>query len=247
MALKDLFKKTNVEPEIEETVDPVVEQRRREKFSQPLIYGNEFDEPTESKENIKSTHTIGNTSSVPSMNTQTQTTKKVVKPVVNKPKIDSSYQMSEVISPMYGRKEEPKKVKTKTQPVRKKTTSKSNEDQLVPVISPFYGVDYQSNLKDNEVEEVVEEVVKKPTRRSALHQERVVHPDTVTEDLRNIASMVQEGENELKLVEKRTGEFQFDFSKMKSEEPSLIDEIDDAMTLDELMSLYEKKFKEDEE
>ena len=34
---------------------------------------------------------------------------------------------------------------------------------------------------------------------------------------------------------------------MKSEEPSLIDEIDDAMTLDELMSLYEKKFREEEE
>ena len=51
----------------------------------------------------------------------------------------------------------------------------------------------------------------------------------VREDLRNIASIIQEEENQLKLVEKRTGEFQFDFSKMKSEEPSLIDEIDDAM------------------
>ena len=33
---------------------------------------------------------------------------------------------------------------------------------------------------------------------------------------------------------------------MKSEEPSLIDEIDDAMTLDELMSLYERKFKDED-
>ncbi len=64
--------------------------------------------------------------------------------------------------------------------------------------------------------------------------------------MRNIASIIQEEENQLKLVEKRTGEFQFDFSNMKSEEPSLIDEIDDAMTLDELMSLYERKFKDED-
>ena len=120
----------------------------------------------------------------------------------------------------------------------KKITQKPIEDQVVPVISPIYGT-----RKVVEEEKVVEIAPKKTTRRAQVKKE----PETVTEDLRNIASIIQEEENQLKLVEKRTGEFQFDFSKMKSEEPSLIDEIDDAMTLDELMSLYEKKFREEDE
>ena len=49
----------------------------------------------------------------------------------------------------------------------------------------------------------------------------------------------------LKIIEERTGEFKLDFGQKKSEEQnSLIDEIDDNMSLDELMSLYEKKFKD---
>jgi len=43
VALKDIFKKTVSVP-VEEKVDPIVEQRRKEKFSTPLIYGDEFDE-----------------------------------------------------------------------------------------------------------------------------------------------------------------------------------------------------------
>ena len=51
--------------------------------------------------------------------------------------------------------------------------------------------------------------------------------------------------DQLKIIEERTGEFKLDFGQKKSEEQnSLIDEIDDNMSLDELMSLYEKKFKD---
>jgi len=238
MALKDLLKRTMTTVSVdEEPVDPIIEQRRKEKFSTPMIYGDELEESIEKVEKaIKKTTPTSQTA--PVTNT-TVTTKKTspVRPV--RPKYDSGYQMSEVISPIYGRKEEPKlsKEKNVAQP-KKKVVSKPIEDQIVPIISPIYGTH-----KVVTEEKKVDEPAPKRTRRQQTKKE----PETVTEDLRNIANIIQEEENQLKLVEKRTGEFQFDFSKMKSDEPSLIDEIDDAMTLDELMSLYEKKFREEDE
>ncbi|HAD23026.1 MAG TPA: hypothetical protein DCF47_02755 [Kandleria vitulina] len=65
--------------------------------------------------------------------------------------------------------------------------------------------------------------------------------DSVENRLRNIASLTEETQDDLKIIEERTGKFKLDF---KTEEDSLIDEIDDNMSLDELMNLYEKKFKE---
>lgn len=240
MALKDLLKRTMTSVAIdEEPVDPLIEKRRQEKFSQPMIYSNELEDSIEKVEKaIKKTTPASSTA--PITPTPTTPTKKTspVRPM--RPKYDSGYQMSEVISPIYGRKDEPKPSKDKSvaQP-KKKVVSKPIEDQIVPIISPIYGT------HKTEVEEVkpkTEPTVKK-SKRAQIKKE----PETVTEDLRNIVNIIQEEENQLKLVEKRTGEFQFDFSKMKSEEPSLIDEIDDAMTLDELMSLYEKKFREEDE
>lgn len=233
MALKDIFKKTVSVP-VEEKVDPIVEQRRKEKFSTPLIYGDEFDEGIEKLgEAIKAVPTPTATTAP----TPTVTKKAPVR--TPRPRVEPGYQMSEVISPIYGRKEEPQTNKTKQgAATKKKVTQKPIEDQLVPIISPIYGTQM--------VEEEVKEEAPVVTRRSQRNTKPKKEPETVTEDLRNIASIIQEEENQLKLVEKRTGEFQFDFSNMKSEEPSLIDEIDDAMTLDELMSLYEKKFKDED-
>lgn len=236
MAFKNIFKKTVSVP-VEEKVDPIVEQRRKEKFSSPLIYGDEFDEKVEKLEKaIKSTPTpTATTAPAPAA---TQARRSPVKPV--RPKVDPTYQMSEVISPIYGRKEEPKTTRSKTNnPPKKKPVQKPIEDQVVPIISPIYGT-APATVEEEEVE-----VAKTPTRRSQKKQV-VKEPETVTENLRNITNIIQEEEDQLRLVEKRTGEFQFDFSKMKNEEPSLIDEIDDAMTLDELMSLYEKKFKDED-
>lgn len=238
MALKDLLKRTiYTQPVNEEPVDPIIEQRRKEKFSTPMIYGNELEDSIEKVEKaIKKTTPTSTTAPI----TQTPTPTKKVSPVKPmRPKYDSGYQMAEVISPIYGRKEEvkPAKDKSAVQPKRK-VVSKPIEDQIVPIISPIYGA---NKIVEEEVK--VEAPAPKKTKRTQVKKE----PETVTEDLRNIVNIIQEEENQLKLVEKRTGEFQFDFSKMKSEEPSLIDEIDDAMTLDELMSLYEKKFREEDE
>ena len=60
--------------------------------------------------------------------------------------------------------------------------------------------------------------------------------------MRNIAHIVEEEQDQLKIIEERTGEFKLDFKN--KDEDSFIDEIDDSMSLDELMSLYEKKFKD---
>lgn len=239
MALKDLLKRTMTTVSVdEEAVDPIIEQRRKEKFSTPMIYGDELEESIEKVEKAIKKSTPASTTA-PVTSTASTPVRKPAPSRPLRPKFDSGYQMSEVISPIYGRKEEPNTSKDKTvaQP-KKKITQKPIEDQVVPVISPIYGT-----RKVVEEEKVAEIAPKKTTRRAQVKKE----PETVTEDLRNIASIIQEEENQLKLVEKRTGEFQFDFSKMKSEEPSLIDEIDDAMTLDELMSLYEKKFREEDE
>lgn len=204
--LMKIFKSDDEELE-ESIVDPIVEQRRKEKFSTPLIY----DEEEESK-------------AVPE--------KKAVNkmPTVKKVKVEQplNYSMTEIISPMMGKKE-PVKVeqKPKVTTVKKRKTL-DIKDQLVPVISPFYGSQVIEETED--VESGAEQVI----------VENKV-PNSVTENLRNLAKIIQEEDSQLKIVESRTGEFQLDYSNLNDEEKTLIDEIDGDMSLDELMKLYEKK------
>ncbi len=229
MALKDLFKRNTVSVPVEEDpVNPLAEQRRKEKFSTPLIYPDEFNENVESLEKAIRDVSVPAASTAPA-----NAIPKPAKPV--RPKSDPSYQMREIISPMYGRTEDPEDTKEKKAPQKKKTVAqKPIEDQLVPVISPIYGTSGPVTEEEEEEEEV------KPTRRS---RKQAKQPESTTDNLRNIANIIQEENDQLKIVEKRTGEFQFDFDGSKDD--SLNDEIDDAMTLDELMSLYEKKFTDD--
>ena len=49
---KNFFKKYD-EDDVFETVDPIVEKRRNEKFSKPLIYDDEFDEVKKEPEEKK--------------------------------------------------------------------------------------------------------------------------------------------------------------------------------------------------
>lgn len=121
MSLKDLFKNFFKDEEVEETlVDPIVEQRRKEKFSAPLIYNDEIEETEEKAVEKKPSKSVNQ---------------------VKRPKVEQSYtySMTEIISPMMGKKET---VKPATQPAAKKVKKKKAvdfKDQLVPVISPFYG------------------------------------------------------------------------------------------------------------
>lgn len=198
---KKFFGREEEEEEVFETVDPVLEQRRKEKFSTPLIYNEDEEEKKVEEKKVE-----------------------VKKPEPKKVALDTNYRMSEIISPITGLKEKRKPEVKTTKPKVKKI--KKETDELIPIISPFYGP--ASNL-DEEKEEVVES---KPVKEEP----------SVEQNLRNIAHIVEEEQDQLKIIEERTGEFKLDFQN--KDEDSFIDEIDDSMSLDELMSLYEKKFKD---
>ncbi|WP_249030436.1 hypothetical protein [Tannockella kyphosi] len=201
---KNIFGKQSKE-EYFEPVAPVVEKRKQERFSEPLIYNDEV------KEEVK---------------------KPIVKEVKKEPVKAEPYYMSQVISPILG-------PSAKTEVESKKTVTKKKaktyNSSLVTVISPFFGDEEEEDVFVEAKEEVVEV------------KEEVVDPfenePTVEDNLRNYAKMIEEEQNELKIIEQRTGEFKLDFNSSSEEKvPSLIDEIEDDMSLDELMSLYEKKF-----
>ena len=201
MFKKFFTREEDEEDEVFETVDPVLEQRRKEKFSTPLIYNDEVEEKAVKEEEKKSTP--------------------VIKTAVN---VESSYRMSEIISPITGVKKslhsEVKVVKPKVKKIKK------DNDELIPIISPFFGP------KETEEEKIVLKV----------EEETPIEEVSVENNLRNIANIVAEEQDQLKIIEERTGEFKLDFQD--NEQDSFIDEIDDSMSLDELMSLYEKKFKD---
>ena len=177
---KKFFMKDEEEEEVYETVDPVLEQRRKEKFSTPLIYNEEEEEKKqEEKKEVKKTEP-----------------KKFIPPVS-----ESTYHMSEIISPISGIKESRKPEVHVSKPKPKKIK------------------------KDIEVK-----------------AKMVKEEPSVEQNLRNIAKIVEEEQDQLKIIEERTGEFKLDLNK--EDEDSFIDEIEDSMSLDELMSLYEKKFKD---
>lgn len=216
MAIFQFFKKEKIKEEPVSTVDPVIEQRRKEKFSTPLIYSEE--EPTSDKK-VKSE------------------TKTALKNLASKTKPADNYVMSEVISPISGRAKKPIAPVEATTVVPKKKVKKIKTEDVVSVISPFYGMTRQ----EKEIEEDVPVVLEKKMKEK---ETPVEEPGTVTENLRNLASIMKEEGDKLNIIEARTGEFQLDLKSSRDQEPSLIDEIDDSMTLDELMNLYEKKFKD---
>ena len=198
---KKFFMKDEEEEEVYETVDPVLEQRRKEKFSTPLIYNEEEEEKKqEEKKEVKKTEP-----------------KKFIPPVS-----ESTYHMSEIISPISGIKESRKPEVHVSKPKPKKI--KKDTDHLIPIISPFFGPADEQEEKEIEVK-----------------AKMVKEEPSVEQNLRNIAKIVEEEQDQLKIIEERTGEFKLDLNK--EDEDSFIDEIEDSMSLDELMSLYEKKFK----
>lgn len=213
---RGLFKKDN--DEVFETVDPIVEQRRKEKFSKPLMDASDFDDEEVEKK----------------VKTVKQVEKKVEKQVEKPKEKPYVYQMSQIISPMTGvsSKGENSTVKPKIKKVNK---PKRAADSLVPVISPFYG-DFSNDEKEEEI--VEEEVVLQPATKKVLEEEPL---PTVEDNLRNIAKIIEEEKNQLKIIEERTGEFKLDY-RSDEDDISLIDEIDDEMSLDDLMSRYENKF-----
>ena len=233
---KHFFKKSN-DDDIFETVDPIVEQRRNEKFSKPLIYDEEFkkEEVTKKSEGQQ----------IPK-ETTSKNVKKVEKKVAKKeePEVKKNYEMMDIISPMFGMHEEKKET---VRIVKKNSVKKpkKKDNSLVQVISPYYGNFEEKEETDSEAVLTAVEDSKDFQDETNTDAEKTIEPETVEYNLRNIAKIVEEEQDQLKIIEERTGEFKLDFGQKKSEEQnSLIDEIDDNMSLDELMSLYEKKFKD---
>ena len=181
MGIRDFFNKLKGEEPIEERVDPVIEQRRKEKFSSPLIYNEEVEEKVikeEKKEPVK---------------------KEIVQPKKVKVEVPTtqSYTMSEIISPMTGKTEkEDQVIKPNIKKTKRKRTVNLN-DQLVPVISPFYGAKEQEEEKE-EIKPVEKEVKKEKKIKK--------EPESVTENLRNLANIIKEEEEKFQGTLQR-GEF----------------------------------------
>ena len=138
---KHFFKKSN-DDDIFETVDPIVEQRRNEKFSKPLIYDEEFkkEEVTKKSEGQQV-----------SKETTSKNVKKVEKKVEKKeePEIKKNYEMMDIISPMFGMHEEKKEI-VKTVKKNSVKKPKKKDNSLVQVISPYYGNFEEKEETDSE-------------------------------------------------------------------------------------------------
>ena len=126
-------------------------------------------------------------------------------------------------------KEQETTIANLTKPKRVKKDSVQEEKPIKKV---------RRNTKKTVKKEVKKEV-EKPTEPVKAKQTEEI---SVENNLRNIASIVKEEQDQLRIIEERTGEFKLDFTTKNDN--TFIDEIDDSMSLDELMSLYEKKFKD---
>lgn len=240
--------------EIEEespVVTPVVESRRKEKFNEPF-YNNEF--PQEEKKEEPAV--------VERVERKEEERKVVQQPkrTVTRVKKNEEYQMRQIISPMAGLVDDPLNESdgSKAEAPRKKKM-KINKDDLVPVLSPFYGMEMQNDTEENQPADETkgsqssskkakpsESANRDNKRKGNINVISVNEPvndsidvaDAADDRLRNIGKLTEDTRDDLKIIEERTGKFNLDF---KSEEETSTD-IDDNMSLDELMNLYEKKF-----
>lgn len=248
-------------------IDPIIEERKKDKAVKPYIYEEPKEKKVESEPKPQPAASAPKTSTTNVKATTTQMKKpaakpKPVKPVEKKAEKKETYVMTQIISPMTGVSypEEEAPVVKKKQSRRKKF--KMNQDELIPVISPMFGPEDEEEEKAEEPKETKNTTAKKaaakkpeektkkkaaPSKRRepVKAEKRPQKPDevinSVEDRLKNIANLTEETQDDLKIIEERTGKFKLDFKK---DDDSLIDEIDDNMSLDELMNLYEKKFKE---
>ncbi len=223
--LSDLFGKKKKEEPIEERIDPVVEKLREEKFSTPLIYSEDEEEEEEvapAKNENKNKRTNWET-------------KHNVAPTIDA----SNYEMREIISPMKGREHVKQPADEPAKPVKKRSYNQT--DELYPVISPIRGA-----IQFEEETKIVEDKSKGQKKavkkiKSATNEDN--RDASSTQNLRDISKVIEDEKSKLKIVEASTGEFQLEFNDPSDDETAMIEEIGDEMTLDELLSLYEKNNK----
>lgn len=258
---EEVVKKEEKVVEKVETVDSLAEQKRKEKFSEPLIYNEE-------KDTVKVEETK---KPVTAKKPAPKSSQKSAKAQTRKFDNTSDYKLVDIISPMSGLVDPASKGDDGQAPISKKKRYRPKKDELVPVLSPFYGmgnVTEEDEEADKDKTETVEEVIEtteetevkeepKEKKKRAPRKKRkevvLEAPDdndkpvdsakvigSVEDRLRNIATISEQTQDDLKIIEERTGKFRL----IRKKDESLIDEIDDNMSLDELMTLYEKKFKD---
>ena len=183
---KHFFKKSN-DDDIFETVDPIVEQRRNEKFSKPLIYDEEFKKEEVTKKSAGQ--------QIPK-ETTSKNVKKVEKKVAKKeePEVKKNYEMMDIISPMFGMHEEKKET---VRIVKKNSVKKpkKKDNSLVQVISPYYGNFEEKEETDSEAVLTAVEDSKDFQDETNTDAEKTIEPEiveeeklpTVEDNLRNIA------------------------------------------------------------
>ena len=223
MGLFDRFKKKEEEEEIK-IVDPEIEKLREEKFNIPVIEDEEEEKPAEV---IRRPNPA--TTNLPNYGTKKNTS------AHDTPY--SLYKSREIISPMKGRTEKKVEVEEKVKPAKKKVVY-NDSDSLTPVISPMFGQNIKR--KQKEVKEAVEKVEEAIEEVEVVQEVKAkINPapkKTKREVQREEEQMIQDA-----IVEQKTGEYKFNFPDETKKEDSLMNEVEDEMTLEELLTLYEKK------
>ena len=241
MGLFNLFKKEEKDEKVT-VIDPEMDKLREEKFNIPVIEDEE-DEVPPSPAPIKPRPATNN---LPDYNQAKNN------PAYNTPY--SLYKSREIISPMTGRTEKVVIEEPVKQKPGKKKIQFSDEDALIPVISPMFGNRPQviepeikpakePEKKPVKEPEVVPAPVKKVEKKEPKPAPQPISFDSPKQRKRKqeAAKKAEETEIEAAIVEQTTGEYHFDFPQEKKPEQEIMTEISDEMTLDELLTLYEKK------
>lgn len=164
----------------------------------------------------------------------------------DKPKVEE-YKMTQVISPIYGKCNGNQTDDHKDE-VKKKKIKAPKEDGLINVFSPFYVPveEEEEPVQKVEPKDIIPDLSKKVDQikvaSEAMAQPEPVEikDESVEDNIRNIAKMIDDTDADLKIIEERTGEFRLDFKESKKDTTSVTEEIKDDTSLEELMNLYDK-------
>ena len=162
-----------------------------------------------------------------------------------KPQVEE-YKMTQVISPIFG-KCNSNGTQNHSEEVKKKKIKAPKEDGLINVFSPFYvpieeEVEPKAEPKDiiPDLSNKVDQIKVASEAMAQADDPLDIKEETVADNIRNIAKIIDDTDADLKIIEERTGEFRLDFKESKKKTTSVTDEIKDDTSLEELMNLYDK-------
>ncbi len=229
--------------EEEPTPDLIVEKRRQEKVSskvQPAI----VEVQQKSKSIVPEDLTISKREKQPvekkaALDVKPQFSKE------EKPKVEE-YKMTQVISPIFGKSNTDGTADHKDD-VKKKKVKAPKEDGLINVFSPFYVTVEEDEAEPiSQTKDMIPDLSKKvdeikvASEAMGQPEQLEIKDETVAQNIRNIAKIIDDTDADLKIIEERTGEFRLDFKESKTDTRSVTEEIKDDTSLEELMNLYDK-------